>query len=71
MVYNQLAVGQCIDVMGFNSDDISWANTVGPVVIFLVIHKLQGGLVDATRAYVANADLSAVDYLFTRGGRSY
>ena len=57
--YNQLVVGQCICVMGFNSDDISWENTVGPVVIYLVVHKLQDGSVDATRAYVANVDLAA------------
>ena len=57
--YEQLAVGQCICVMGFHSEEVSWANTVGPVVIYLVVHKLQDGSVDATRAYVENAALAA------------
>ena len=57
--YEQLAVGQCICVMGFRSEEVSWANTVGPVVIYLVVHKLQDGSVDATRAYVESAALAA------------
>ena len=58
-LYGQLSVGQSICVLGFHSDAISWETTVGPVVIYLVVHKLPDGSVDATRAYTANADLAA------------
>ena len=58
-LYVQLAVGQSICVMGFNSDVISWESMMGPVVIYLVVHKLQDGSVDAVRAFVATADLAA------------
>ena len=58
-LYVQLAVGQSICVMGFNSDVISWESMMGPVVIYLVVHKLLDGSVDAVRAFVATADLAA------------
>jgi hypothetical protein len=32
---------------------------MGPVVIYLVVHKLLDGSVDAARAFVATADLAA------------
>ena len=74
-LYAQLAVGQSICVMGFNSDVISWESMMGPVVIYLVVHKLLDGSVDAVRAFVATADLaarvsSAMDHLSPRGGRN-
>jgi hypothetical protein len=45
--------------MGFNSDVISWESMMGPVVIYLVVHKLLDGSIDAVRAFVATADLAA------------
>jgi hypothetical protein len=58
-LYGQLSIGQCICILGFHSDAISWETTVGPVVIYLVVHRLPDGSVDAARAYTANDDLSA------------
>ena len=59
--YEHLSIGQSICVLGFNSDDVSWATTVGPllVIYYLVVHKLLDGSIDATRAYTANEDLAA------------
>ena len=54
-------------VMGFRFGDVSWENTVGSYVVYLLVHKLQDGSVDATRAFVANANLLG-GYLLTNSG---